>query len=377
MLNIVLFGPPGAGKGTQSKQLIDKYKLVHLSTGDILRAEITGGTALGMEAKKLMDQGVLVPDEIVIGMISNKLDNNRHAKGFIFDGFPRTTNQAKALDNLLSQKGTAVTLMLALEVTDEELTQRILIRGKESGREDDQNEEIIRNRIMEYNNKTAPLKYYYQDKKKYKSVHGIGTIEQIFDALCNAIDKINTADESLTEKISSLAKVIKNVVTTKIKNAIHPSKSAAVVKKAIKKAAPKKIEKKVVVKKIASKKVAAKKIVKKTGVKNSVKKPIKKVVTKKSIKPISKKVAKKTTKKTTSKTLKKKPLKKIVKKAAVKKVGKKGASKKIVPKKTTAQKLNVKKIVKRSIAKKPSKIIKKAGAKKTVKKVFYKKGKKK
>lgn len=395
MLNIVLFGPPGAGKGTQSKQLIDKYQLVHLSTGDILRAEIAEGTKLGLEAKKLMDQGVLVPDEIVIGMISNKLDNNRHAKGFIFDGFPRTTNQAKALDNLLSEKNTAVTLMLALEVTEEELTQRILNRGRESGRADDQNEEIIRKRIMEYNNKTAPLKYYYEDQKKFKSVNGIGSIEEIFDALCNTIDSSNSADEeTLTEKISSLAKVIKNVVATKINNVIHPSKSAAVVKKAIKKAAVKKVIQKVAVKKVAPKKVAPKKIVKKTIlkkiaapaskkvapkkiVKKVAKKAIKKIISKKSSKPVSKKVVKKASKKTAPKAVKKARFKKIIKKVAAKKTSKKAA-----PKKMVLKKLSAKKVVKRPIAKKPFKTIrkiaaKKVGVKKTVKKVSFKKGKKK
>lgn len=187
MLNLVLFGPPGAGKGTQSTNLIEKYKLVHLSTGDILRSEIAAGTALGLEAKKLMDAGILVPDEVVIGMIRSKLEHNKNANGFIFDGFPRTTAQAEALDKLLSEKNTSITLMLALEVNDEELTKRLLLRGKDSGRADDQNEEIIRNRIKEYNNKTAPLKNYYSAQGKFKSINGIGTVEEIFSALCKEI----------------------------------------------------------------------------------------------------------------------------------------------------------------------------------------------
>jgi adenylate kinase len=190
MLNIVLFGPPGAGKGTQSEKLISQYQLVHLSTGDILRGEIATGTALGLEAKKLMDAGTLVPDEVVIGMISSKLDNNKNAKGFIFDGFPRTAAQAEALDKLLAQKNTAITLMLALEVDNDELTKRLLSRGKDSGRADDQNEEIIRNRINEYNNKTAPLKNYYTAQNKFQAVNGIGSIDGIFAELCN---KINAA----------------------------------------------------------------------------------------------------------------------------------------------------------------------------------------
>lgn len=189
MLNLVLFGPPGAGKGTQSEKLIAKYQLVHLSTGDILRGEIKNQTTLGLEAKKLMDAGVLVPDEVVIGMIGNKLEENKNAKGFIFDGFPRTTAQAEALDKLLEGKNTAVSMMLALEVDNEELTKRLLLRGKDSGRADDSNESIIRNRINEYNNKTAPLKQYYTAQNKFHAVNGIGSIDEIFAALCSLIDK--------------------------------------------------------------------------------------------------------------------------------------------------------------------------------------------
>lgn len=189
MLNLVLFGPPGAGKGTQSEKLIAKYQLVHLSTGDILRNEIKNQTTLGLEAKKLMDAGVLVPDEVVIGMIGNKLEENKSAKGFIFDGFPRTTAQAEALDKLLAGNNTAVSMMLALEVDNEELTKRLLLRGKDSGRADDSNESIIRNRINEYNNKTAPLKQYYTAQNKFHAVNGIGSIDEIFAALCSLIDK--------------------------------------------------------------------------------------------------------------------------------------------------------------------------------------------
>ena len=188
MLNIVLFGPPGAGKGTQSEKLIDKYQLIHLSTGDILRGEIAAGTALGLEAKKIMDAGALVPDEVVIGMISSKLDQNKNAKGFIFDGFPRTATQAETLDKLLSDKNTSITKMLALEVDNDELTKRLLIRGKNSGRPDDQNEGIIRNRINEYNNKTAPLKNFYSAQSKFLSIEGIGTVDEIFENLCKNID---------------------------------------------------------------------------------------------------------------------------------------------------------------------------------------------
>ncbi len=188
MLNIVLFGPPGAGKGTQSQKLIDQYQLIHLSTGDLLRGEIAQGTALGLEAKKLMDHGILVPDEVVIGMISNKLDANKGAKGFIFDGFPRTVAQAEALDQLLNSKNEAISSMVALEVNDDELEHRLLLRGKESGRPDDANPEVIRKRIHEYNNKTAPVAHFYQNQNKFKSINGIGSVDDIFQAICKVID---------------------------------------------------------------------------------------------------------------------------------------------------------------------------------------------
>jgi adenylate kinase len=190
MLNIVLFGPPGAGKGTQSEKLIEKFQLIHLSTGDLLRSEIAQQTELGMQAKLLMDKGELVPDAVVIGMIRSKLEQNQEANGFIFDGFPRTAAQAEALDNLLSEKNTSINCMLALEVDNEELTKRLLLRGKDSGRADDQNEEIIRNRIKEYNNKTAPLKDFYSTQNKFHAVNGIGSIDEIFNALCTQISAV-------------------------------------------------------------------------------------------------------------------------------------------------------------------------------------------
>ena len=190
MLNLVLFGPPGAGKGTQSNLLIEKYNLVHLSTGDILRGEIAAGTALGMKAKILMDRGDLVPDEVVIGMISSKLDNNSNSNGFIFDGFPRTSAQAEALDNLLDEKGTSISAMISLKVEDEELIKRLLSRGEKSGRADDQDESIIANRINEYNTKTAPLKEYYSAQNKLSEIKGNGTVEDIAEKLNNMIDTL-------------------------------------------------------------------------------------------------------------------------------------------------------------------------------------------
>jgi adenylate kinase len=188
MLNLVLFGPPGAGKGTQSQKLIEKYGLIHLSTGDLLRSEISQGTDLGLEAKKLMDRGILVPDEVVIGMISHKLDANKDAKGFIFDGFPRTVAQAEALDKLLESKNAPILGMIALEVTDAELEQRLLLRGKESGRPDDANPEVIRKRIKEYNDKTAPVAGFYKNQEKFKSINGIGSVSEIFDVISTVIN---------------------------------------------------------------------------------------------------------------------------------------------------------------------------------------------
>ncbi|QJD77581.1 adenylate kinase [Spirosoma rhododendri] len=189
MLNLVLFGPPGAGKGTQSERIIQKYKLVHLSTGDLLRSQIAAGTALGLRAKQLMDQGLLVPDEVVIGMIESKLRENQDASGFIFDGFPRTVRQAEALDELLSQYRTGIDLMVALMVDDEELTRRLLLRGQTSGRPDDQNEELIRRRVTEYNEKTTPVASYYADQQKLATIDGIGDIETIFDLITKQIEQ--------------------------------------------------------------------------------------------------------------------------------------------------------------------------------------------
>lgn len=189
MLNLILFGPPGAGKGTQSEKIIARYKLIHLSTGDLLRSEIQGGTELGLRAKTLMDQGLLVPDEVVIGMIDNKLKEHVGAPGFIFDGFPRTVAQAQALDNLLASYNEQISVMVALVVNDDELLARLLNRGKTSGRPDDQNESLISKRIQEYNSKTAPVADYYRQQGKYVSIDGIGEIEEIFAGISGAIEQ--------------------------------------------------------------------------------------------------------------------------------------------------------------------------------------------
>lgn len=189
MFNLILFGPPGSGKGTQSEKLISKYGLKHLSTGDLLRSEIAGQTPLGLEAKSFMDKGQLVPDEVVIGMISSALDANPEASGFLFDGFPRTEAQAEALDKLLKLKKTSIHLMLALEVSEEELVSRLLNRGKTSGRSDDTNETVIRARIAEYHKKTSAVADYYKKFDKVKQVKGEGSIEEIFDSLCKEVDR--------------------------------------------------------------------------------------------------------------------------------------------------------------------------------------------
>lgn len=188
MLNLVLFGPPGAGKGTQSQRLIEKYQLIHLSTGDLLRNEISRGTDLGLEAKKLMDEGQLVPDAVVIGMIKNKLEENPQARGFIFDGFPRTVAQAEALDKLLESRNEEISGMIALEVSEDELEKRLLLRGKDSGRADDANPEIIRKRINEYKSKTTPVANYYLNQGKLKTIPGVGTIDEIAAAISGVVD---------------------------------------------------------------------------------------------------------------------------------------------------------------------------------------------
>lgn len=188
MFNLILFGPPGSGKGTQSEKLIARYGLKHLSTGDLLRSEINRQTSLGQAAKNFMDKGQLVPDEVVIGMISSALDENPQAKGFLFDGFPRTSAQAEALDNLLKFKKDSIAVMLALDVSEEELVKRLIKRGETSGRSDDTNEQIIRARITEYSTKTAVVADYYKQFDKVVMVKGEGTIDEIFDGLCKEID---------------------------------------------------------------------------------------------------------------------------------------------------------------------------------------------
>jgi adenylate kinase len=188
MLNIVLFGPPGAGKGTQAEKLISQYNLVHLSTGDIFRANIKGETELGTLAKSYMDDGNLVPDNVTIKMLEAEVDKNPTTEGFIFDGFPRTIPQAEALELFLKGKESTISLMIALDVAEEELIKRLLLRGKDSGRADDANEEVIANRIKVYNSQTAVVAEFYNQQNKFQKVDGVGSIDEIFDRLCSSID---------------------------------------------------------------------------------------------------------------------------------------------------------------------------------------------
>jgi adenylate kinase len=188
MFNIILFGPPGSGKGTQSANLVDKYGLIHLSTGDLLRKEMKEGTPLGLEAKSLIEQGSLVPDVVVVGMIANAVDQNTGAAGFLFDGFPRTVAQAESLDTLLSAKNTSIATVLFLEVNQQELIERLIGRAKTSGRLDDADPDIQKRRQDVYRNETLPVAGYYQNFGKVERVDGEGSVEEIFARLCKNID---------------------------------------------------------------------------------------------------------------------------------------------------------------------------------------------
>jgi len=188
MFNLILFGPPGSGKGTQSERIIAKYGLKHLSTGDLLRSEIARQTPLGVEAQKLMSKGQLVPDEVVVGMISSCLDNNPTAKGFIFDGFPRTPSQAEALDKLMDLKKESVNVLIALDVSEEEITQRMIKRAATSERPDDKDPAVIAKRIKVYRNETEPVADYYNKFDKVVKIPGEGTIDEIFQKIENEID---------------------------------------------------------------------------------------------------------------------------------------------------------------------------------------------
>ena len=189
MFNLILFGPPGSGKGTQSDKLVAKYGLVHLSTGNLLREEIASRTPLGLQAMGFMDKGQLVPDEVVIGMVDSQFEKHKEAKGFLFDGFPRTVAQAKALDKLLELKKTGISKVLLLDVDEEELLNRLILRGKTSGRSDDADENILRSRQEVYKKDTLPVAAYYSKAHKVIHLNGMGGIDEIFERLCSVIDK--------------------------------------------------------------------------------------------------------------------------------------------------------------------------------------------
>ena len=325
MLNLVLFGPPGAGKGTQSENLINKYGLVHLSTGDLFRKEIARGTDLGKKAKDIMDKGELVGDDIVIGMIESKLDENSNVKGFIFDGFPRTSAQAISLDDLLQKKGTGISAMLALEVDDKELIKRLLLRGQNSGRPDDKNEDVIRNRIVEYNSKTLPLKKYYNEQGKFHSIDGIGSVDQIFKDLVDRIIFLK-AEMDLTALESDLEHLDLTIQDFEVANEIAPELLLEI--DAIKRAEAEE----------AQEERAFKKQIKKATSNKHIQKPNLKAVTKKQI-------AKKITSKIIS--AKKKVLKKATKKTPAKKI----TSKKVAIKKPSIKKNKLKKTIKKTVKK--------------------------
>lgn len=191
MINLILFGPPGSGKGTQAAKLVERYQLVHISTGDLFRYEMGNNTPLGIKAKEYMAKGELVPDEVTIGMLRNKVEAHPDASGFIFDGFPRTIPQAVALDALLADMHTRIHGLIALHVDDEEIVQRITLRGETSGRPDDTDESIIRKRINVYKNETSPVFDFYAKSNRSHTVEGVGSIDTIFNSLCNTIDRLD------------------------------------------------------------------------------------------------------------------------------------------------------------------------------------------
>jgi adenylate kinase len=198
MVNFILFGPPGSGKGTQSDKIVEKFGLIHLSTGNLLRQEINDKTPLGQEAKNFMDKGQLVPDEVVIGMIDSCIQNHPSAKGFLFDGFPRTVAQAEALDKLLSFRKTGIHKVIALEVMDEELIKRVLKRGETSSRSDDRDESIIRRRLEVYKTETAPVAEYYKEQNKLDVITGVGSVEDIFHSISTRLQEVLDNAESVS-----------------------------------------------------------------------------------------------------------------------------------------------------------------------------------
>ncbi len=361
MRNIIIFGPPGAGKGTQSEKLSAKYNLVHLSTGDILRAERKAGTPLGVQAQEYINQGLLVPDELVAGVLENEMNKHPEADGFIFDGFPRNTAQVPMLDAMLERRGTKLDSVIALEVEDsEELVRRIVKRAELSGRADDQDPAIVGNRLNVYHEETSPVIGVYKSRGQYTGVDGMNAIDQVFDDLCLLIDGIGRKEVA----VSVAAEDVKAPAAKKS----TPAKKTA--KPATKKAAAK-TEKPAAEKaeKPAAKKAAKKATVKAKPAAKKTTKPAAKKAAKKVAKPVAKKATKPAAKKAAKKVAKpvaKKATKPAVKKAA-KKVAKPVAKKTIKP----AAKKAAKKVAK-PVAKKTTKPAAKKAAKKVAKPVAKK-----
>jgi adenylate kinase family enzyme len=397
MRNIIIFGPPGAGKGTQSEKLSAKYNLVHLSTGDILRAERKAGTPLGVQAQDYINKGLLVPDELVAGVLENEMNKHTEAGGFIFDGFPRNTAQVPMLDAMLERRGAALDMVVALEVDDnDELVRRIVNRAVLSGRADDQDPVVVGNRLSVYHEETAPVIGVYKNRSQYTGVYGMNNIEQVFDDLCMLIDNLGRKEAAPAVKAVEPApkKAVKKAAKKAAKTAAEPAAKAAPVKAAKKaakkatktadkpaaKAAPAKPAKKAAKKatKTAAKpaaKAAPAKAAKKATKKAA--KPVAKKATKKAAKPVAKKATKKAAKPVAKKATKKaaKPVAKKATKKAAKPVAKKATKKaaKPVAKKATkkAAKPVAKKATKKAakpVAKKATKKAAKPVAKKVVKK---------
>ncbi|MFN8714680.1 MAG: adenylate kinase [Bacteroidota bacterium] len=353
MRNIIIFGPPGAGKGTQSEKLSAKYNLVHLSTGDILRAERKAGTPLGVQAQEFINQGLLVPDELVAGVLENEMNKHPEADGFIFDGFPRNTAQVPMLDAMLERRGAKLDSVIALEVEDsEELVRRIVKRAELSGRADDQDPVIVGNRLNVYNEETSPVIGVYKSRGQYTGVDGMNAIEQVFDDLSLLIDGIGRK-EAVASVTAETAKAPAVKKSSPAKKTAKPAtkKAAAKVEKPAAEKAEKPAAKKAAKKAPAKAKPATKKSAKKTA------KPVAKKATKKAAKPVAKKAAKPVAKKATKKAAK--PVAKKAAKPVAKKATKKAA--KPVAKKTA-----------KPVAKQAKKKAAKPVAKKTAKPVAKK-----
>jgi len=357
-MNLVLFGPPGAGKGTQAQRLIDTFGFTHLSTGDMLRKEIQEGTELGKKAKEIMDRGELVSDEIVIGMIENKIKENENHRGFIFDGFPRTIAQAEALDDLLMQYRQSISAMLALEVSDEVLMERLLNRGKTSERSDDKDIDVIRRRIEEYKNKTLPVKSYYEAQGKYHSIPGEGTIDEVFELICQRLEFIKAEKELtlLEYELENMDITIRDIQNPPEIDPVFEVEIQSVCRIIEEEEREKKAQKNK--KRISAGKSSS------SGQKNRASSSIKKISKKKTSLSKKKPVAKNKNRKNTSRPVK----------SSLKKTARKLAKKKTAEKKKSDKKKNIrlsaakrKSTLKKNVAKKTSQQVKRKAPKTSIK----------